>query len=344
MKKLFVHHPLFRLLSPLFSGTLVYLLILLVNNNIGQLQEAFLGEELYVCIGLAYLIQGYSRLSLVLFERLKLDITYFWKLTVQIASTLAIGIFLVTGAMYAYFKMVLAYTPNTKELVIFNSIFSVITFIYMVLYVSHEFLYKVNTERVAEEIAEKQQVEEDFLEFKRGVNPELLFESLECLLVVMKRNPEKAEQLSDHFSSVYRYILAKKNRELVRLSEEINVLHELLPLLSSLPYRKIGLDIFTEGETWVVPGSLLAIVERIMRSTIPTSMRQLTLNLMETEESLRLQYQPEEVLRARFTDAALGDIARNYRFYSDCSVRIIEEPPYKIIEIPKLSFDESSSD
>jgi len=42
MRKLFIHHPLFRLLSPLFSGILVYLLLLLINNNIGQLQEAFL--------------------------------------------------------------------------------------------------------------------------------------------------------------------------------------------------------------------------------------------------------------------------------------------------------------
>lgn len=344
MKKLFVHHPLFRLLSPLFSGTLVYLLILLVNNNIGQLQEAFLGEELYVCIGLAYLIQEYSRLSLVLFERLKLRISYFWKLVVQVASTLVIGIVLVTGAMYAYFKMMLAYTPNTKELVIFNSIFSMITLIYLVLYVSHGFLYKVNTERVAQEIAEKERVEEDFQEFKRGVNPELLFESLESLLVVMKRDPEKAEQLSDHFSSVYRYILAKKNRELVRLSEEMDVLQELLSLLSCLPYRKIGLDAFKGEETWVVPGSLLTIVERIMRSTIPTATHQLTLNLLETRGSLRLQYRPEEVLRKRFTNETLGDIARNYRFYSDRSVHIVEEHPFKIIEIPKLSFDESSSD
>lgn len=344
MKKLFVHHPLFRLLSPLFSGTLVYLLILLVNNNIGQLQEAFLGEELYVCIVLAYLIQEYSRLSLVLFERLKLPISYFWKLMAQIASTLVFGIVLVTGAMYAYFKMILAYTPNAKELVIFNSIFSVITLIYLVLYVSHEFLYKVNTERVAKEIQEKQRVEENFLEFKRGVNPELLFESLETLLVVMKRDAEEAEQLSDHFSSVYRYILGKKNRELVRLSEEIDVLQELLQLLSCLPYRKITLNTLMEGETWVVPGSLLTIVERIMRSTIPNPSDQLTLGLTDTLEVLRLQYQPEEVLRMQFTTEALDDISRNYRFYSDRSVRIVEEPPYKIVEIPKLSFDESSSD
>ncbi|MEO1629027.1 MAG: histidine kinase, partial [Bacteroidota bacterium] len=61
MKTLFVHHPLFRLLGPTFSGVIVYVLILLINNNVDQLQEEFLGQELYVCIGLSYLIQELSR-------------------------------------------------------------------------------------------------------------------------------------------------------------------------------------------------------------------------------------------------------------------------------------------
>lgn len=344
MNKLFVHHPLFRLLSPLFSGTLVYLLILLVNNNIGQVQEAFLGQELYVCIGLAYLIQEYARLSLVLFERMKLPISYFWRLVVQVTSTLIVGILLVTGAMHAYFKMVLAYTPNTQELVIFNSIFSMITVIYLVLYVSHGFLYRINTDRLAKEVAEKQRIEDDFKEFKREVNPKLLFESLEALLVIMKKDPEEAEQLSDHFSSVYRYILARKNRELVRLSEEMAVLRELIHLLGHLPYRKIEFVTWVDAETWVVPGSLLTIVERIMRTTIPSSTRFLTLNLYETPEVLQLRYEAEEVLRTQFTTETLGDVARNYKFYSDTPLRIVAERPNKTVEIPKLSFDESSTD
>jgi len=57
MKKLFIHHPLFRLLSPLFSGLVVYILLLLINNDIDQLYEEFLTQELYVCIALTFLIQ-----------------------------------------------------------------------------------------------------------------------------------------------------------------------------------------------------------------------------------------------------------------------------------------------
>ena len=68
MKRLFIHHPLFRLLSPLFSGTMVYLLILLIHNNVAQIQDQFLGEELYVCIGLSLITQEFSRGLLLGFQ------------------------------------------------------------------------------------------------------------------------------------------------------------------------------------------------------------------------------------------------------------------------------------
>ena len=60
MTKLFIHTPLFRFLSPIFSGVVSYLLILLINNNIEQLQEQFLGQELYVCITLSYIVHEFE--------------------------------------------------------------------------------------------------------------------------------------------------------------------------------------------------------------------------------------------------------------------------------------------
>ncbi|MFH6603880.1 histidine kinase [Maribacter algicola] len=342
MKKLFVHHPLFRLLSPLFSGTLVYLLILLINNNIGQLKEAFLGLELYVCIGLAYLIQEYARLSLIWFARFEWPRSFLLKLPVQLVSSVVIGIGLVSLAMYLYFNNVLGYTPNTRELFIFNSIFSLITVIYLVLYLSHQFLYRVNTDRIAKEIEAKEEVEADFLRFRSEVNPNLLFESLESLLVLMKKDPKAAEKLSDHFSGVYRYMLGKKNRELVPISEEFEVLQELTRLFAYFPYRKISLKRVGDLSTWVVPGSILNIVERIIRSTIVSAEVQLDLAIYEDKESFSLRYIPEETLRGKFDQQALADIEKSYKFYSDRAVRVFFENPYKIVEIPKLSIDASS--
>ena len=342
MKKLFVHHPLFRFLSPLFNGILVYMLILLINNNIGQLQEAFLGQELYVCIVLAYLIQEYARLSLLWFAKVSRPKSFLWKLVLQLLSSVFIGIGLVSGTMYLYFHYVLGYSPNGLELLIFNSIFSLISIIYLVLFLSHQFLYKVNRLRISREIEAKEEVEANFHRFKKGVNPELLFESLESILVLMKKNPETAERLSDHFSNVYRYRLSKRNRELVPFYKELEVLKELLHLFAHLPYRKVSLVSDVIPKTFVIPGSVLTVVERIIRSTIASEETHLTLNILEEDEAILLRYLPEEVLRGDFETEQLRDIANSYQFYSDKPVTVIVKNAHKIIELPKLKLDESS--
>ena len=342
MKKLFVHHPLFRLLSPLFSGTLVYLLILLINNNIGQLEEAFLGQELYVCIALAYLIQEYARFSLLWFARSSWPKAFWLKLMVQLLISILIAIVLVTSAMYLYFNNILGYTPNYRELFIFNSIFSLITLIYLILYLSHQFLYKVNTDRLDKEITAKEEIEADFLRFKKGINPELLFESLEALLVLMKKDSAQAERLCDHFSSVYRYVLAKKNRELVPLREELEMLDEMILLFSHLPYKRIAIRREGVADTLVVPGSILTLVERIIRSTIPSEHSKLKLEIVDSDDGIVFRYRPEEVLRGTFNSEQLSDIARHYRFYTKKAVTIDLKNGFKEIELPKLSLDESS--
>jgi hypothetical protein len=68
-KKYFIHHPLFRLLAPVVYGVIVYLLILLINNNLSQLKEIFIGQEVYICIALTFLSFESVRTIILLLEK-----------------------------------------------------------------------------------------------------------------------------------------------------------------------------------------------------------------------------------------------------------------------------------
>ncbi|MEM8506641.1 MAG: histidine kinase [Bacteroidota bacterium] len=342
-QRLFVHHPMFRLISPLFGGTLVYLLILLINNSIAVLQETFLSQELYVCIGLAYITQEGSRLSLLLFQSLDRPKSFLLKMVLQLISSIVLTIVLVSIAMYFYFRYILLYTPNSRELFVFNSIFGFITLLYVVIALGHYFLNRRNTEKIAQEVAAKQAVETNFIAFKQGINPDLLFESLEAMLVVMKSDPWKAEILADNFSTIYRYILSKKNREVVPLQEELPILEALVALFNQLPYRKVILEIVGGKAAWVVPTSLLLLVERIIRTTIAVENRPLTITIAETPEDITVHYLPEERLQRKLDLDSLADLIRSYRFYSATPIRILEnENRTKTIQLPKLNYHESS--
>ncbi len=342
MNRLFIHHPVFRLISPLCSGALVYMLILLVNNNVAQLQQEFLGQELYVCIGLAYLIQEYSRVSLLFFKRLKKPNALISKIILQVVVSILITMVLVTGSMFLYFEWVLGFTPNISELTIFNNIFSLITVIYLSLYLSHQFLYKINTELMTLELSKKEGVEKDFLQFKKGINPTLMYETLEALILLLKKDKDKAELLVDHFSAVYRYILAETSKELVQMDRELEVLDQLLLLFGHLPYRKTGYDKKEVVQAWVVPGSILSFVEQIIRSTIVSKDEELIITILQNSEYIVLKYPyQEKIIDAMDTDV-IKDIQDVYRYYSDLEITITSDDLHKTIQIPKLAVDESS--
>ena len=69
MKKYFIHNPFFRLFAPPVYGVLIYMLILLINNNVIHIYEFFSEQEVYICIGLTYLSFESIRIVIVLLDK-----------------------------------------------------------------------------------------------------------------------------------------------------------------------------------------------------------------------------------------------------------------------------------
>jgi xanthine/uracil permease len=69
MKKYFIHNAFFRLLAPPVYGVLIYLIILLINNSLLQVNELFSGKEVYMCIGLTFLCFESARVIILLLNR-----------------------------------------------------------------------------------------------------------------------------------------------------------------------------------------------------------------------------------------------------------------------------------
>lgn len=337
MKKLFIHQPLFRLLSPVVSGVVVYLLILLVNNNVAQLQEQFLGEELYVCIGLSYIIQELSRILLILFKKLENITSTIALLIAQVLISIFLCISIVTVSITIYYKKILGFSPNSEELWLFNSIFCSITLIYILLFISHQYLHTVNIKKLAKEQEYKQYIEEEFKEFKQGINPELLFESLENLLVLIQNDKDITDDFIDYLATIYRYIISSKEKQLVTVEEELNNVEVLINLFNYLPYRNVRLINHLKSTFYVVPRSVLFIVEQIIRTTIISSKIELEIVLNETSEKFTISYLINDKLTTPFKEENLKEIKRIYNVYSEKELTINSTDVKRILTIPKLT-------
>lgn len=336
MKKLFIHHPLFRLLSPVFSGVVVYLLIILFSNDVGQLQEQFLGEDLYVCIGLSYLIQEFSRLLIVVFKRLPTFKNTITAIIAQVLFSIALTVAIVTFSMTLYYKHIVGFSATFDDLLMFNCVFSVITLIYILLYISHLYLYKMNSDKLQHEELIKQHIEEDFHEFKRGINPDLLFESFEALLVLINRDQDKADDFIDHLATIYRYLLSSKEKQLVTFEEEYTILLEFEKLMNTLPYRSLKVESQITSDFLVVPGALLFIIEKMVKETIVSKDVHLHISITESNTYFILSYEFQDKIQTHFQLSQVEGIIQTYKIYSSLDIRMDEKDMYRSLYIPKL--------
>ena len=341
MRGFFLQRPIFRLLTPIVLGAIAYVLILLVNNNIMQLQAYFLGEELYFCLGLAVLVQETCWLSLAALRQLKEQEGLVRMIVRRCLLALFLVILLVSLALWIYYAKVLGFRPALGEILMFAGVFSFLAGLLLSLWVSHFLLNLDNQASIAAEQALKNHILADFNQFKEGINPELLFESLETLIVCLHTNKDQADDLLDRLSTVYRYVLGSRRKELVHISEELEVLQELLELFQLLPHRKIAWVANQAPTGHLIPGTLLHVVELIIRTSIVMEERALSLRMSVEEGYYVLHYRCMERLQNRLSNGRLESLRQRYGVFTENLLRLEEQDGEKQIYIPILTFERS---
>ena len=128
MKRIFIHNPFFRILAPPVFGVFIYLLILLINNNVGQITTLVSNQEVYVSIGLSLISFESMRLVILLLQR------FFSmepkKLALQVFATTSISVAIVLIAISSYFQWVIGFDISSRELWIFGTLFTLTSFLY----------------------------------------------------------------------------------------------------------------------------------------------------------------------------------------------------------------------
>jgi hypothetical protein len=337
MNKLFIHTPVFRFLSPFFSGIVAYLLILLINNRIEELQEQFLSQELYVCIALSFIVHEFSRFLLWLFKFIPNFFGTALMLLIHIIISVLVSATLIALIIISYYVYTFGYPPLTEEVQTFISIYCSIPIAYVLLNLSHQYLYKINTQKLENELLIKENIEEDFKQFKREINPSLLFESFEVLLVLIKEDKNLVDEFIDNLATIYRYILASKKDQLVLVNDELDIVNELIKLYNHLPYRKIKITVKKDLDFLIVPGTLLYVIEQIIKTTIVSLSVDLEICIEKKETNFTINYSKEDKITDVFTFKSIEDLTRVYSIYSTKSIEILEDENQRTISIPTLN-------
>lgn len=344
MKKYFIHNPVFRLAGPPIYGILIYLLILLINNNIKSLNELFNTQEVYVCIALSYISMESCRVFVLLTKRIQKQQDSIRNVIIQILFTTLLSVSLVIGSLSLYFKFFIGFDVSITELRIFAMLFTAGALLYNTLYLSNYFLHKENTLKLNAEQQQREVLELEMTEFRNDINPDLLYESLESLIAIMYRDVEQAEEYIDCLSSTYRYVLGNRHQELSPLHEEIQAARNIIRLINEKYHGQILLHISMNdvyGGQMLVPGSLPLVIENIVRSTIVSRYEPLTIQCYIEDDYFTIQSKlNDRLLVHAATDHAFRKLQRSYSLFSDRPLIKIKAYQDNYIKLPLIAVTE----
>jgi hypothetical protein len=341
MKRIFIHNPFFRIFAPPIYGLLVYLIILLIHNDVGQLGTLVSNQEVYVSIVLTLVSFESMRLVIALLDRIRTNN----KAVIQVFSTVVISTLIILAAISQYYKLMIGFDISPRELFLFGSIFALTALLYNALYIGNEYLHKENTVRIEQERKLRESLESEFLSFQQEINPDLLYDSLEELILCLHKNADASEELIDSLAALYRYQLIHRQKEFVSLTEELQAVGHLLRLANQKHHHNIRwtMELKDTDSIQLMPGALITAVDSIVRNTLISGDSPLVMTLQHEDEDYfvllhnlndKLQLHPRSL-------QAFQRLQRSYSVYSDRPFVQVKAGRENYIKFPMITVDHS---
>lgn len=345
MKKYFIHNPFFRLLAPAVYGILIYLLILLINNTVTQINEFFSSQEVYICMALSYLSFETNRLVIVMLDKFLKGKYLLLRIPVQLLFSTILSTMLVVISISLYFIYALGFSMAGTQLLVFGIIYLVTSLLYNVMYFSNDYLQRENTLKLTAEKQQREVLEMEMAEFRNDINPDLLYESLENVISLMNRKNDQAEEYIDYLASAYRYVLTNRQRELISLRAEVDAAQNIIRLLNEKYFGQLKLDITLREEDLalqLIPGSLPIALECLVRNTIISNQEPLWIRCyLEDDEYLVIQSRLNDRLIQHSESAmALTRLQKSYTLYSERPLIQVKAYEENYIKLPVLRITE----
>jgi LytS/YehU family sensor histidine kinase len=217
--------------------------------------------------------------------------------------------------------------------------------LYNALYAGNQYINKENTSRIDQERKLRESLESEFLSFQQEINPDLLYDSLEELILCLHKDADTSEELIDSLAALYRYQLVHRQQEFVTLAEEIQAVRHLLRLANQKHHQHIGLvnqlDHFENIN--LMPGALITAVDSIIRNTLISADSPLTLTLMqEDDEYFVLHHNLNDKLQLHAKSLlAFQHLQRSYSVYSDRPFIQIKAGRENYVKFPLINVDHS---
>lgn len=210
---------------------------------------------------------------------------------------------------------------------------SVATVFYVINYVKFAQKKKLSTQK---EKVVQISVENEAL--KAQIGPHFLFNSLNVLNGLIAENQDKAQEFVSELSMIYRYVLEQKEKQLVKLSDELNFGKTYLNLVQKR--FEEGLQFSIEipeniSQLYIVPLSLQILLENCVKHNVISSEKPLKIQLFIQDDFLIISNSlARKKLLEASTKTGLQNIINRYAKLSAKKIEIVETENQFTVKLP----------
>ena len=204
-----------------------------------------------------------------------------------------------------------------------------------------EELKKNTKQEVVEQKLIAKSANAQFESLKNQLDPHFLFNSLNVLTALIDENPEQAQKFTTSMSKIYRYVLEQKDKEIVKVEDEIEFAKIYCNLLKTRYEDSVNFtfDINANDlQKLVVPLSLQLLLENCIKHNFATSSKPLNIRIFTEGKFLCIENNLQ--VREQLKESAgigLANIVQRYALLTKENVFIEKTEQTFKVKIPILT-------
>jgi two-component system LytT family sensor kinase len=188
---------------------------------------------------------------------------------------------------------------------------------------------------------EKDNIEAKYETLKAQINPHFLFNSLNSLTALVEEN-DQAVQYLNNLSEFIRYMLKSRDRELVLVREEVNMLEKYMTL-QKIRFGEnliIQTDVDEKYYHYSTPPLVLQmLVENCLKHNIISKQKPLTISIKAQNGTISVENNLQRKNETDSTGQGLRNISERYRFFTQEQVKINQTNTIFKVTIPLLKIE-----
>jgi sensor histidine kinase YesM len=191
---------------------------------------------------------------------------------------------------------------------------------------------------------QKESMTARFEALKSQVNPHFLFNSLNVLTNLVYDDTGKAVDFIDELSTVYRYVLDTREKELVSLSEEMAFVESYLYLQRIRFGEKLRVHVDVSFSGWrVAPLALQMLLENAIKHNVISEDEPLNIYMLCENDYLvvRNDLRKKTSLGEHSSGIGLDNICKRYQMLTSRDVVVAADERYFTVKIPLLTAEET---